>query len=272
MSNKMNVYDYLQSNSLPCKRFCLLSDYNASVGFTFPVIVKRNLEKEEVYKYKYSRFESNSQLMAFIDSIPKDYREYLIVQEAVTEDAVDLDFRGYVNEGMIISSSLVREIRSYTPGVPSYLEEVQDIRVIERINRIVSVLVGSVSYTGFIGVDIKYDGKDGIYILDVNTRPPASISCWIYKFSKEERVHFIEKINGPMEPANASSDNIRWVNTTRDILARIKTHDTKGLVKSITAKKDLKYPGDSKPYWFSLYYVFKRNIRLSLSNKRNVIE
>ena len=257
LSNKLYVYRHFYGHKYEGIKYCLVSDYCQQTNMRFPIILKRNVELPHLYQYKYQEFYSSEELENFIDKIPNDFKKDLILQEKIDGECEDLDMRGYACKGQIIGYSIVKEIRSFPAGVPSYLEEVSDRELLDKIDLKVSSLIREVKYTGFFGIDIKYDLVSGdLHILDINSRPPASVSSWLYKYSKEDRLHFARNITSPsILPVGKI---IRWTNVIRDLKARQESHNYSDLYKVVTASKDLKWPGDMAPYYLS-YFYFLRN-------------
>lgn len=261
LSNKLFLNTTLAQLGFSMPRFCLLSDYRPNHGMlSFPVILKRNVEKTVVYDYKFKRFESENALLAFCDNVPESIRPLLFLQEEIVNSAIDLDFRGYVHKGNIIASAIVKEVRTYPTGIPSYIEEISDPMVIKRVSEPVEAILKSVDYTGFVGVDVKYDSVSGcVYVLDVNSRPPISVSSWLYKYNKEQRIAFAQTIDDPvMMPSNVY---VSWVNVVRDFKA-LQVHSFKGFnpFKIISAKKDLKYPmrGERRIFFLNIIFTLLR--------------
>ena len=256
LSDKNALYKSLELNGFDVKPFCLVDDYSSG-SFTFPIILKRNIETVGMYIYKFKRFVSEEELLSFIDTIPKDIRSCLILQGEIEPSSVDLDFRGFVHNGEVVASAIVDEIRCFPAGVPSYLEEVKDQSISQSVLNIVETILKPLSYSGFIGCDFKYVPSDHkLYLLDVNCRPPISVSSWLYKYSKKQLMNFVREIDSP---SKMDSDKyVRWVNIPRDISARKHSHSMDGLMKSFTAKKDLLRIGGRRLFYDNLLSTVMR--------------
>lgn len=244
---KDQCYDFFKKCGLSSKRYTLLSNYKSG-SLSFPVILKRNVERRDLEsRYKCVKLNTEQELLDFTQTVPSEIREYLILQECIDDEFIDLDWRGYVHEGDVKGCALIQELRTYPEGIPSYLEEVSDSEVYESVTKQISDVLKPLNYTGFIGIDIKFRKTDKeMYILDVNPRIPASVSSWLYKYSESELINFFKNIDNP--PTLKPFRTVRWVNLARDIQARVKKHDYSNLIKSLTAKKDVWSWDDPVPF------------------------
>lgn len=244
---KDKCYDFFKICGLPSKRYMLLSDYKKGC-MTFPVILKRNLERRDLEaKYKCVKLNSEDELAEFIKTVPAELFECLILQECIEDDFIDIDWRGYVHHGEVKGCALVQELRTYPEGIPSYLEEISDSETCNNVTTYMRDILKPLDYTGFIGIDIKYRESDKtVYVLDVNPRIPASVSSWLLKYDEDELIDFFKHIDNP--PVLKTGKYIRWTNVARDIQARRKKKDYSGIMKSLTAKKDVFSWTDPLPF------------------------
>jgi predicted ATP-grasp superfamily ATP-dependent carboligase len=244
---KDQCYDFFKKCGLSSKRYTLLSDYKSG-DLSFPVILKRNVERRDLEsRYKCVKLNTEQELLDFTQTVPAEIRNYLILQECIDDDFVDLDWRGYVHGGDVKGCALIQELRTYPEGIPTYLEEISDSEIYESVTKRISDVLKSLNYTGFIGIDIKYRKSDKeMYILDVNPRIPASVSSWLYKYKETDLIEFFKHIENP--PMLNAVRTIRWVNVARDIQARVKKRDYSNLIKSLTAKKDVWSWNDPIPF------------------------
>ncbi len=254
LSNKALLY-----NKLRYKDFVLASEYDENTRIKYPVVLKRNEERPEIYSYKFHYFDTEVSLLAFLKDVPNEIKQYLIIQSAFPSNTVALDFRGFIRGGKIIGSQVVREIRAWPAGVPSYLEEETNKQLLLRISNSLGDLFKEVNYSGFIGIDIAYlPSEDSFFVLDINTRPPASVTSWIKKYRRRDLRDFALTIDDPKELV--SRRTVRWVNTMRDIEARIYTKDLRGIICSLLARKDMYWEGDPVPTFLNPFCTLYRII------------
>ena len=251
---KDKCYDFFKSCGLPNKKYMLLSDYKQG-SMTFPVILKRNLERRDLEaKYKCVKLDTEVELKAFIKTVPVELYECLILQECIEDDFIDIDWRGYVHHGDVKGCALVKELRTYPEGIPCYLEEISDKVICCNITTYMRDILKPLDYTGFIGIDIKYRESDKtVYVLDVNPRIPASVSSWLLKYDEYELIEFFKRIDNP--PVLKTGKYIRWTNVARDIQARKKKNDYSGIWKTLTAKKDVFSWSDPLPFILNVSFT-----------------
>lgn len=251
---KDKCYDFFKSCGLSSKKYMLLSDYKQG-SITFPVILKRNLERRDLEaKYKCVKLDTEVELEAFIKTVPVELYECLILQECIEDDFIDIDWRGYVHHGDVKGCALVKELRTYPEGIPCYLEEISDKVICCNITTYMRNILKPLDYTGFIGIDIKYRESDKtVYVLDVNPRIPASVSSWLLKYDESELIEFFKRIDNP--PVLKTGKYIRWTNIARDIQARKKKKDYSGIWKTLTAKKDVFSWSDPLPFILNVSFT-----------------
>lgn len=264
LSNKYRMYDLARKAGLDTKRFCLLKDY-AKDSLVFPVILKRNVEKPGLLDYKCVRFNSESELDGFIKKIPLDIKPYIILQECISSDFIDIDMRGYIHDGVIIGSSIVNEIRTFPEGVPSYLEEINDEIICQKVEQSISNLLRDTHFTGFIGIDLKYNLKTNeCYILDINPRSPASITSWIYKYKRKDLINLFKNISNPVKLVPLVN-NIKWACLNREFQAWTKGKQRVPWLQTFKAKFDVWDKFDPLPFIAMPFCVVLRILKKKFS-------
>lgn len=257
LTDKKKMYTNVSLAGLDTKRYCLLEEYTPKC-IEFPIVLKRNIEKPGMMAYKCVKLNSEKELLDFAFSIPSELKPYILLQECISDDFKDLDFRGYIHNGKIIGYALVQEVRCYPEGVPSYLEEINNELLCNKIEQKLSAFFKVCGVRGFIGVDLKYnESTDECYILDVNPRPPASISSWVLKYSRKDLIHFFANIDNP-EPLLPRRRNVKWANVNREYQVWSRAHLRFSWWQTICAKHDVWDSKDPLPYLLQPYYVIHR--------------
>jgi predicted ATP-grasp superfamily ATP-dependent carboligase len=258
LADKVAMYSYSASVGMDVLPFIRVCDYTPG-AIQFPVVLKRSVERYNLLEYKCVVINDAAQLNEVLSTLSDADREDLILQKCANDGFEDLDLRGYAHNGTLIGSLVLRKLRAYPAGVSSYLEEVES-QLAEEVVTAVSKLLANTGYTGFYNVDIKYDIKNRVvYAIDVNPRTPASVDVWFKKFKKKDLVDFAKNIDTP-QPMQPKCGTIKWVSISRDIYARMMSHDWTNITQFISAQKEFWDNTDPIPFFAYWFYVLKRKI------------
>lgn len=266
LSDKRAMYALCGRCGLETAPYELLSDYitDSIKRISPPLVLKRNVEKPGLYAYKCIKIDTTEQLQQIIVTLAVDPAD-LILQECIGDDFIDVDLRGYVHEGRLCGCALVDEVRTYPSGVPSFLREIGDPAICGPVEAKVEAVLAQTGYTGFIGIDLKYRPRDGrLYILDINPRPPASLSSWVYKYSEASLRRFFARLDEP-PMLDERCRNVQWCNLKRDLQARAHDRDYTGIGQSFSARKDVWDLHDPLPFLLSPFFLVWRKIKGFLS-------
>ncbi len=259
LANKCDMYNYCRELGLPTVKDVVYPEYEEG-SIKYPIVVKHNVESIHI-ENKCVKVDNEEDLKNVIESIPKQSRPYLILQEYIGADFIELDFRGYVDHGCIVGYSVVESLRAEPIGISTCLEEVTDATILTTIEAMTKKILADLDYTGFVGMDMKYRKTDGMcYILDINPRAPSSLSEWVMKYERRDldKLFSGEALMTSLTPIRAG---ISWVNIFRDLKARRKHHDWKDLWKLVTAKYDVWDKHDPMPFIMMLLLTLYRKIR-----------
>lgn len=258
LADKHEMYNLCRSLDIPTVRDVIYPQYTSGC-INFPIVIKHNVESIWIAE-KCVKVDNEEDMFKVINKIPEKIRRYLILQEFIDKDFIEVDFRGYVHNGRIIGWSLVESIRSKPIGISSYLEEITEPQILETVKTMTDKIFSALDYTGFVGMDMKYRRKDGMcYILDVNPRTPASISEWVMKYNRKDLRQLFS--SAEPQPLEVKKIGVRWVNLNRDFLARRDQHDWKNIWKSLSAKYDLWDSHDPLPFFMMWIFTAIRRIK-----------
>ena len=256
VANKHKFYEFCKANGIPTVPNVVFPQYEPGC-LKFPIVVKHNVESV-IIKEKCKIIDSEDALRIFVSGVPNEIRNHLVLQEYIDKDFIEIDYRGYIENGCVIGRSIVESLRMKPIGVSSYLEEITDKGILNVVDKTANKIFEKLHYSGFVGMDIKYRKTDGmLYILDFNPRAPGSFSEWVMKYDKKDLIKLFSS-DYPVNILIPKRQNIRWVNLIRDLRARKEQGDWKGLYKSFTAKYDVWDIKDPLPFLLMWPYMIFR--------------
>ena len=167
------------------------------------------------------------------------------------DNSKQFSFGGYFSEGEEYAGIVVNQIRQYPQGISSFVKEIENKKIENRIRNLVTAFVDSLKYTGFLEMEFKMDAKNEItYLLDVNPRPWGWVSILGAKYKK---FHLILSESKNNKLKNEDS-KLSWANPIRDIVSIFKnqqnsrnkndkflrSYTTNNIVLDIFDEKDFK--------------------------------
>lgn len=244
LSYKDRMYTFAQSRGLKCAKFKILSEYTSG-DLHFPVILKRNFEIPLFFKVK--KISNEEELILFTALISEEDKKYILIQEYIdSRKILNLSYQSYVRNGrFLLNFSCVQE-RRLSSGITSSLTELNDEKLLSRLNNVGKIFFRDTNYMGFSEIEFIYSKEDDqLYFIEVNTRTCGLQSVLNHKF---ENISDIYSNSTQQLKLIEGRKNLTWINITRDIKARIQTKDWNNLSQFFTAKKDIFDWKDIRPF------------------------
>ena len=190
----------------------------------------------------------------FILLIPKKQFDDIIVQEFIElESKQEISCQFYLRHGKVLAFLPSLQPRRLKKGLTSYMEEITEKKLRERLYEVSSKFLENLKYTGFIEIEYMYDEtKDIFYFIETNTRSCGLHSSMVHKFPDMASVYKTDNNFTPLKPENGT---IKWVNIQRDLRARWEVFDFSKLYQLFISKHDIFDLKDLKPF-LSQFYKF----------------
>lgn len=225
INNKDMINEYCNKFNIDVPKNFPIKEIDEFSEDEFPLIIKWitkeiNLSKNPVGKVKLI---NNMEEFNIFKKEIVDYKlpfKQLFAQTYVSGDnSNQFSFGGYFIEGEEHAGVVVNQIRQYPQGISSFVKEVEDEIIKNRIRTLAISFAKSLSYTGFLEMEFKMDDKnEKIFLLDINPRPWGWVSILGAKY---KGFHMLFSGSKPIKLEKKNS-NLSWANPIRDIVSILK--------------------------------------------------
>lgn len=253
LAHKDQMYEVATHFGLETAPFVTLDKYTPGI-LQFPMFLKRNYEIPLFFKAE--RVNNEEEFNRLVSRIPPEARKDVLVQKLIDvpeRDITNITCQGFFHKGELLGSFVADQKRRLKKGLTSYIEEIDEPTLISEILSSVEPMMQSLGYDGFAEFEFIRDKRSGRnYFLEVNTRPCGSQSVLGYKFKNLSQILLQPGGGVKLERVNK---NIRWMNITRDIRARVESHNMRNPFDIFRSKFDILNWSDFKPF---LYQFVKK--------------
>lgn len=141
----------------------------------YPIIVKPSEKMTTIGLSKCTFIESPQRLNTYlhrVDSLGIS-REKLVCQQCILGDnRWEYGYGGYFENGKPLVDICFHQFRQIPQGLCCYIREISDESLCRNIKALVTPILESTHFNGFIEFDVKQDEQSKLlYVLDVNPRP-----------------------------------------------------------------------------------------------------
>lgn len=246
LAHKDIMYDIAISKGFNVSPYITLDKCDIS-RVEFPCIIKRNYEIPLFFKT--AIVNNSKELYSYISKITDNQKKDIIIQKYITIDKKDLIeisaqffFSNSCSKGCLITN----QKRRLKKGITSFLVELSDSALKEKIEKLCRSFITDLNYTGFAEFEFMYNSKnEDLYFIEINTRTCGLQSSMNYKFN-----NLADAIINPYNAPNLSVKNnhVIWMNIQRDIRARFEKHDFRNLLDIFKSHFDILDFHDIKPF------------------------
>lgn len=250
LSHKDQMYRYAAGKGFKIAKYATLDIIDIE-QFSFPIFLKRNYEIPLFFKAV--KIGSREEYLSYKKCIPKNNLKDVIAQEYIDisdSRLINISCQGFWCRGRCMGLYVANQQRKLSKGITSYLEEITDENMLQRIRRLTEDFMISLKYNGFAEFEFMYDKESDIYwFIEINTRTCGEQSALHYKFSNLTNVLLNPEKYQPLQIAMQS---LCWMNIQRDIRARLEHRDWKHLYDIFRAKYDIFDWKDPMPFFRQL--------------------
>ena len=247
LAHKDKMYEYAHKHNFRIAKYSTL-DKEAYKNLSYPIFLKRNYEIPLFFKAV--KIESSEELASFYNRIPKENLKDVIAQEFVKIGEKNLKYitcQGFWLEGKCCGIYAAYQKRRLKKGLTSYLEEITDSELNNKLYAYANSFMSELGYNGFAEFEYMYNQEDkALWFLEVNTRPCGTHSGMMYKFSNSSAL-ILQPTKQTLLQNNTKP--LYWMNIIRDIRARIENKDAKGIFDIFKSKFDIFDIKDPMPFF-----------------------
>ena len=247
LAHKDLMYKYAIQQGLRTANFCTLDKYTDGL-LSFPLFIKRNYEIPLFFKT--ATIANQNEFNIYYNRIKTGEREDIIVQEQINippNYLLEISSQSFFSKGIPKGYLICNQKRRLKKGITSYIEEIVDIELVQRIKEECSKFMQDLEYTGFAEFEYMYNLKTkDLFFIEVNTRTCGLQSAMSHKFN-----NLAEVILNPYNAPNlvVKTNHLKWMNIIRDIRVRFEKKDFSSPLDIFHSKFDIWDIHDIKPFF-----------------------
>lgn len=247
LAHKDIMYEIATAKGFNVAKYTTLDKYKDG-DLVFPIFIKRNYEIPLFFKA--AKIRDKKEFSTYLERIKEEEKKDIILQEFINiapQNLTEITAQGFFCEGELKGLFIANQKRKLKKGLTAYLEEINDITLVNNIKKITCNYMHELKYTGFAEFEFMYDSSDtSLYFIEINTRPCGTHSALVYKWNNLDDV-IVNPHNAPTLIPR-SNKPIKWMNITRDIRVRIEKKDFRNLFDIFRSKYDIFNLKDIKPF------------------------
>ena len=253
LAHKDKMYEYAIAKGFRVARYATLDKEDVG-ALQFPLFLKRNYEIPLFFKAV--KINSQEEFKHYFERIPVECRKDVIAQEFINIpvcNLLNITCQGFWVEGKCAGLFVANQKRRLRKGITSYIEEITDKALHDKMSKLVFEFMGELKYYGFAEFEFMYDRKtEVLWFIEVNTRTCGLQSAIVHKFKDLQRL-----VLNPYDFFELSkTDNpIHWMNIQRDIRARLENNNWKNIGDIFTSKYDILDMHDLLPFFMQFIKI-----------------
>lgn len=246
LAHKDKMYEYAVGKGFQVAKYATLDKADLA-DLTFPLFLKRNYEIPLFFKAV--KVNTPVEFQSYRERIPEENLKDVIIQEFIDipdNRLVNISCQGFWKDGKCAGIYVANQKRKLRKGITSYIEEITDKDICNRVKDLTDKFMRNLNYRGFAEFEFMHDqGDDTLWFVEINTRTCGSQSGMNYKFSN---LH--DAILNPEDYCELQSavDNLHWMNIQRDVRTRLESGNWKHLGDLFRAKYDILDWNDLMPF------------------------
>jgi len=250
LAHKDLMYKYAIQKGLKTAKFCTLDKYSNGL-LSYPLFLKRNYEIPLFFKT--ATIASQDEFNTYFNRIKREERKDIIVQEQINIPSsflLEISSQSFFSKGIPKGYLICNQKRRLKKGITSYIEEITDKELVQRIKEECSKFMQNLEYTGFAEFEFMYNTKTKeLFFIEINTRTCGLQSAMSHKFGNLAEV-ILNPYNAP--DLVAKTNHLKWMNIIRDVRVRLEKKDFSSLADFYHSKYDIWNIHDVKPFFKQL--------------------
>lgn len=246
LAHKDIMYDIAISKGLNVSPYLTLDKCDTG-RLEFPCIIKRNYEIPLFFKT--AIVNNYKELDSYISRIEDNQKKDIIIQKYITidkNDLIEISAQFFFSNSRSKGCLITNQKRRLKKGITSFLVELYDDALKEKIEKLCCSFMADLNYTGFAEFEFMYNSKnEDLYFIEINTRTCGLQSSMNYKFCNLEDA-IIDPYNAP--DLSVRDNHVIWMNIQRDIRVRFEKHDFHNLLDIFKSHFDILDFHDIKPF------------------------
>ena len=251
LAHKDLMYNIAIQKGFKVAKYCTLDKFK-EVEFSFPLFIKRNYEIPLFFKTEIIL--NKETFNTYYNKIKPIERKDIIVQELIhisSQNLIEISSQSFFSKGVAKGFLTCNQKRRLKKGITSYIEELEDSILRNKVENLCSTFMKDLNYTGFAEFEFMYDKttKD-LYFIEVNTRTCGLQSSMSHKFN-----NIIDVILNPYDAPTleTKTESLKWMNIIRDIRVRIEKKEFKSPLDIFHSKFDIFDIHDLKPFYKQIF-------------------
>jgi predicted ATP-grasp superfamily ATP-dependent carboligase len=246
LAHKDRMYELAIQKGFTVAKYVTLDKYKED-DFDYPLFMKRNYEIPLFFKAV--KIENHETMFSYLSRIKEEEKKDIIVQQWIDiskQNLINITGQSFYYQGVSKGHYVASQVRRLKKGITSYIEEITDSVMVNRITRLMDTFMLELKYEGFAEFEFMYDKKkDVLFFIEINTRTCGLQNSLYHKFvnlgkvvlhpSKEESLIAVDK-------------PLKWMNIMRDVRSRIETRDFSHIGDVLRSKYDILDWHDIKPF------------------------
>lgn len=221
LAHKDKMYEYAVGKGLNVAKYATLDNLEVD-KLCFPLFLKRNYEIPLFFKA--AKINTSEEFQTYIKKIPEKCLKDVIAQEYIDipeNHLINISCQGFFVDGRCSGIYVANQKRKLRKDLTSYIEEITDSDVYQRMNDLTDDFMRELKYCGFAEFEFMYDKRnDNLWFVEVNTRTCGSQSGMNYKFYNLRDVILNPEEYRKLQPVEKP---LRWMNIQRDIRTRLES-------------------------------------------------